>query len=433
MKKCLDLTNEKYGKLTVIKEESRISKYERRWLCLCECGNKSIVSQRNLRNGKTVSCGCFRLEQLQKARTKHGFAKEKSRCSEYNTWRTMLSRCNNPNSKSYKYYGEKGIKVCERWNDFENFYKDMGPKPNKKYSIDRIDNLKDYEPENCRWYPAKKQANNRSSNKTAEKQYLEILENILDHGENREDRTGVGTISIFSPQKIEVFLDQGFPLLTTKKMAWINMIDELLWFLSGKSNINDLPNRTKHWWKPWADENGDLGPVYGVLWRKWPYKDKKIDQLLNLINSIKNNPYSRRHILTTWHPGELENQALPPCHGLVIQFYVDKDRQLSCSVYQRSADCFIGLPHNIASYSLFLMMIAQVCELTPYKLSYLVGDAHIYNNHIDQVKLQLSREPKTGPKMIINPEIKNIDDFKYEDFKLEGYEHHPAIKGEVSV
>ena len=428
----LDLTNEKYGKLTVIEEVIRVSKYERRWKCKCECGNDTIVSQRNLRNGKTVSCGCFRLEQLKKARTKHGFAKNKSRSSEYNTWKTMIARCENPKSKSYKYYGAKGIKVCKSWKDFKNFYKDMGPKPNKKYSIDRIDNMKDYSPENCRWYPAKKQARNRSSNKSVEKQYLELLKEILDFGESRNDRTGIGTLSIFAPKKIEIFLDQGYPLLTTKKMAYKNMIDELIWFISGSSNCNDLPDKTKHWWKPWAKEDGELGPVYGKLWRSWPYM-KNVDQLKNVINSIKNNPNSRRHIMTTWHPGEIENQALPPCHGLMVQFYVDQDKQLSCSVYQRSADCFIGLPHNLASYSLFLMMIAQVCHLKPYKISYSLGDAHIYKNHIDQVKLQLTREPKPGPKMVINPEIKDIDDFKYEDFKIEGYEHHPAIKGEISV
>lgn len=346
------------------------------------------------------------------------------------------------------------------------------------------------------------------------KQYLDLLQHILDNGIQKGDRTGTGTISTFGYQ-MRFDLSMNFPLLTTKKMFLKGIIHELLWLISGDTNIQYLKDHNVKIWDSWADENGDLGPVYGQMWRKWPWivleNDKdyipekrvlftgsgiEIDQLKDVIGAIKRNPNSRRHIVTAWNPALVDQMALPPCHCF-FQFYVEPysweqrvniwkgrgpiqpvsdgeysvdidgwpsdqkitelpggntpdisdeeyingkmDRlgvpkgKLSCQLYQRSADVFLGVPFNIASYALLTMMIAQVCDLEPGEFVHTFGDVHIYNNHIEQVKLQLTRNPLPGPKMIINPNVKNIDDFKYEDFELVDYHHHPAIKGEVSV
>lgn len=347
------------------------------------------------------------------------------------------------------------------------------------------------------------------------KQYLDLLKHITENGVRKGDRTGTGTISTFGHQ-IRFDLSESFPLLTTKKVFLKGIIHELLWLISGSTNIKYLQENGVKIWDEWADKYGNLGPVYGEQWRKWKHTDaerhvysgsfdhlttndvswtveeKAIDQLADVIEAIKNNPNSRRHIVTAWNPGVVDKMALPPCHCF-FQFYVvpytalqrvnihlgkDKDHKpdfipddtmmittlpnmpdidldyittddkylndkmdkygipkgkLSCQLYQRSADVFLGVPFNIASYALLTMMVAQVCDLELGEFIHTFGDVHIYNNHIDQVKLQLTREPKPGPKMIINPDIKSIDDFKYEDFTLEGYEHHPKIKAEVSI
>ncbi|MCQ2174796.1 MAG: thymidylate synthase [Bacteroidales bacterium] len=263
------------------------------------------------------------------------------------------------------------------------------------------------------------------------KQYLDLLRTIRDTGTVKEDRTGVGTKSIFGYQ-CRYDLSEGFPLLTTKKVHLKSIIYELLWFISGDTNIKYLKDHGVSIWDEWADENGDLGPVYGHQWRSWPTPDgKTIDQLSNLIDTIKNNPNSRRLLVSAWNVGEVEKMALPPCHCL-FQFYVAEGK-LSCQLYQRSADTFLGVPFNIASYALLTMMIAQVCGLEPGEFIHTTGDTHLYLNHLEQADLQLSREPRKLPKMKINPEVRSIFDFKYEDFELVDYDPWPAIKAPVAV
>lgn len=263
------------------------------------------------------------------------------------------------------------------------------------------------------------------------KQYLDLLQYVLDHGHQKEDRTGTGTRSIFGYQ-MRFDLGEGFPLLTTKKLHLRSIIYELLWFLQGNTNIRYLHDHKVSIWDEWADENGDLGPVYGRQWRQWECPDgRKIDQITSLIDQIKRNPDSRRLLVSAWNPADVDQMALPPCHTM-FQFYV-ADGRLSCQLYQRSADIFLGVPFNIASYALLTMMVAQVCDLEPGDFIHTLGDAHIYNNHMEQVRLQLTREPRKLPVMRINPEVKDIFGFDYEDFQLEGYDPHPHIKGEVSV
>ena len=263
------------------------------------------------------------------------------------------------------------------------------------------------------------------------KQYLDLLRHIYDDGVVKTDRTGVGTKSIFGWQS-RYDLSEGFPLLTTKKVHLKSIIYELLWFLSGSTNIGYLKEHGVSIWDEWADENGDLGPVYGHQWRSWPTPDGGcIDQISKLIDTIKHNPNSRRMLVSAWNVAEVDSMALPPCHCL-FQFYVAKGK-LSCQLYQRSADTFLGVPFNIASYALLTMMIAQVCGLEPGEFIHTTGDTHLYLNHLEQAALQLSREPRPLPRMIINPEVKDIFSFKYEDFTLEGYDPWPAIKAPVAV
>ncbi|MCA1321140.1 thymidylate synthase [Bacillus tianshenii] len=263
------------------------------------------------------------------------------------------------------------------------------------------------------------------------KQYLDLCKHILHNGTIKEDRTGTGTISTFGYQ-MRYDLAEGFPVVTTKKLHLKSIIHELLWFLSGDTNIKYLQENGVRIWNEWADEKGDLGPVYGYQWRSWPTPDgKRIDQITSVVEQIKNNPDSRRLIVSAWNVANVDSMALPPCHTM-FQFYVANGR-LSCQLYQRSADVFLGVPFNIASYALLTMMVAQVCDLEPGEFIHTLGDAHIYTNHLDQVKLQLGREPKKLPKMEINKEVKSLFDFTYEDFNLVGYDPHPAIKGVVSV
>ena len=263
------------------------------------------------------------------------------------------------------------------------------------------------------------------------KQYLDLLREIRDNGVTKTDRTGVGTKSIFGHQ-MRFNLQDGFPLLTTKKVFLKGIIYELLWFLKGDTNIKFLTDHNVHIWDEWADENGDLGYVYGKQWRSWEATDGRvIDQISQAVDLIKNHPDSRRILVTAWNPAEIDKMALPPCHCL-FQFYV-ADGKLSCQLYQRSADTFLGVPFNIASYALLTMMLAQVCGLEPGEFIHTTGDTHIYLNHLEQVNEQLSREPRPLPKMIINPYVKSIFDFKYEDFTLEGYDPYPAIKAPVAV
>ena len=263
------------------------------------------------------------------------------------------------------------------------------------------------------------------------KQYLDLLRTIRDNGVVKSDRTGVGTKSIFGYQ-MRFNLQEGFPLLTTKKVHLKSIIYELLWFISGDTNVKYLQDHKVTIWDEWADENGDLGPVYGHQWRSWPAPDgRAIDQLSQVVDTIKNNPDSRRMLVCAWNPGEVDKMALPPCHCL-FQFYV-ADGKLSCQLYQRSADTFLGVPFNIASYALLTMMIAQVCGLQPGEFIHTTGDTHLYLNHLEQVEEQLSREPRALPKMKLNPEVKSIYDFKYEDFTLEEYDPWPAIKAPVAV
>jgi len=263
------------------------------------------------------------------------------------------------------------------------------------------------------------------------RQYLDLLQRVLDEGVKKEDRTGTGTISVFGHQ-MRFDLSEGFPLLTTKKLHLKSIIYELLWFLKGSTNVKYLQEHGVRIWNEWAKEDGELGPIYGYQWRSWPdYHGGHIDQIAQVIGSIKNNPNSRRHIVSAWNVGQLDDMQLPPCH-ILFQFYV-ADGKLSCQLYQRSADIFLGVPFNIASYALLTMMVAQVTNLELGDFVHTLGDAHIYLNHIEQVKLQLTREPYKLPKMVINPDVKGIDDFKYEDFQLMGYTAHPHIKGAISV
>lgn len=263
-------------------------------------------------------------------------------------------------------------------------------------------------------------------------QYHDLLKLILDHGTEKEDRTGTGTYSVFGHQ-MRFDLEKGFPLVTTKKVHLKSIIYELLWFLRGDTNVKWLQENKVSIWDEWADkETGDLGPVYGAQWRSWKTPDgRTIDQITEVINQIKNNPDSRRLLVVAFNPGEIEKMALPPCHAF-FQFYVANGR-LSCQLYQRSGDVFLGVPFNIASYALLTMMVAQVCGLRAGEFIHTLGDAHLYKNHIEQAKLQLTRDHKALPVMKINPDVKSIFDFKYEDFTLEGYDPHPPIKAAVAV
>ncbi|KON91615.1 thymidylate synthase [Rossellomorea marisflavi] len=263
------------------------------------------------------------------------------------------------------------------------------------------------------------------------KQYLDLCKHVLDHGTEKGDRTGTGTISTFGYQ-MRFDLQEGFPLVTTKKLHVKSIIHELLWFLNGDTNVKYLQDNGVRIWNEWADENGELGPVYGHQWRSWPGKDgETIDQIKNLITTIKNNPDSRRMIVSAWNVADVDSMALPPCHCL-FQFYVSEGK-LSCQLYQRSADVFLGVPFNIASYALLTMMVAQVCDLEPGEFVHTFGDVHIYQNHVEQVNLQLTRDPRPLPKLGINPDVKDIFGFSFEDFTLSGYDPHPHIKGVVSV
>jgi len=262
-------------------------------------------------------------------------------------------------------------------------------------------------------------------------QYQQLLQFILDNGVQKTDRTGIGTISYFGYQ-MRFNLNDGFPMVTTKKVHFKSIIYELLWFLRGETNIKYLKDHGVSIWDEWADEAGELGPVYGKQWRSWGGANgETIDQITDTIKQIKNNPDSRRIIVSAWNVAELAEMALMPCHTL-FQFYV-ADRKLSCQLYQRSADVFLGVPFNIASYALLTMMMAQVCDLEPGDFVHTFGDVHIYNNHLEQVRLQLSRKPYSLPTMKLNPSVKNIFDFSFEDFSLENYQHHPAIKAPVAV
>lgn len=262
-------------------------------------------------------------------------------------------------------------------------------------------------------------------------QYLKLLDHILDNGTPKGDRTGTGTISTFGYQ-MRFDLSEGFPVLTTKKLHLRSIIHELLWFLQGDTNIKYLKDNGVRIWDDWADENGDLGPVYGYQWRSWPNPDgTSVDQITNVLNSIKNNPNSRRHMVSAWNPSFVDDMALPPCHTM-FQFYV-ADGKLSCQLYQRSADTFLGVPFNIASYALLTLMMAQVCDLKPGDFVHTFGDVHLYNDHLDQARLQLTRTPGKLPTLKINPEVKDLFGFKYEDFELVNYEPQPHIKARVSV
>ncbi len=263
------------------------------------------------------------------------------------------------------------------------------------------------------------------------KQYHDLLSHILDHGVHKEDRTGTGTISVFGYQ-MRFDLSEGFPCITTKKLHLRSIIHELLWFIKGETNIAYLKENGVSIWDEWADANGELGPVYGSQWRSWPAPDgRQIDQITQVIDQIKNNPDSRRMIVSAWNVGLIDQMALPPCHAF-FQFYVAEGK-LSCQLYQRSADTFLGVPFNIASYALLTMMLAQVCGLRPGEFVHTLGDAHLYSNHIEQAKLQLTRDFRPLPTMKINPEIKNLFDFTYEDFELLNYDPHPHIKAPVAV
>ena len=273
--------------------------------------------------------------------------------------------------------------------------------------------------------------NNEFENHIYMKQYLDLLERITREGVQKTDRTGTGTISVFGHQ-MRFNLSDGFPLLTTKKLHLKSIIYELLWFLHGDTNVRYLQEHGVRIWNEWADENGELGPVYGHQWRSWPdYHGGTIDQIAKVVNTIRTNPDSRRIIVSAWNVAEVDEMALPPCHTL-FQFYVAEGR-LSLQLYQRSADTFLGVPFNIASYALLLQMMAQVTGLEAGDFVHTFGDVHIYLNHLEQVKLQLTREPKALPRMLLNPEVKELTDFKYEDFKLEGYDPWPHIPGVVSV
>lgn len=262
------------------------------------------------------------------------------------------------------------------------------------------------------------------------KQYLDLMRHILDHGVDKSDRTGTGTRSVFGYQ-MRFDLQEGFPLVTTKKVHTRSIFHELLWFLKGDQNIKYLHENGVSIWDEWADQNGDLGPVYGVQWRSWPSENGNIDQITKVIDQIKNNPDSRRLIVSAWNVAEVEHMALPPCHAF-FQFYVAEGK-LSCQLYQRSADVFLGVPFNIASYALLTMMIAQVCDLEPGDFIHTFGDTHLYSNHFEQAQLQLQRQPKPLPTLKLNPDVENIFDFKYEDITVENYEPDPHIKAPVAV
>lgn len=263
------------------------------------------------------------------------------------------------------------------------------------------------------------------------KQYIDLLDKILAEGVHRGDRTGTGTLSIFGHQ-MRFNLQEGFPILTTKKIHLKSIIYELLWFLKGDTNIKYLKENKVNIWNEWADEEGNLGPVYGYQWRSWPTPGgQKIDQIANLIDGLKNKPNSRRHIVSAWNVADVENMTLPPCHCL-FQFYVAENK-LSCQLYQRSADVFLGVPFNIASYSLLTLMVAQVCGLQPGDFVHTFGDTHLYMNHLEQAKTQIKRATKKLPQMKINQKINNIFDFNYEDFELVDYDHHPSIKAPIAV
>ncbi|WP_131110356.1 thymidylate synthase [Sulfuricystis thermophila] len=263
------------------------------------------------------------------------------------------------------------------------------------------------------------------------RQYLDLMRHVLEHGHAKSDRTGTGTRSVFGWQ-MRFDLSAGFPLLTTKKLHLRSIIHELLWFLRGDTNIAYLKENKVTIWDEWADANGDLGPVYGHQWRHWPGRDgQEIDQIAQLIEGLKKNPDSRRHIVTAWNPADVDRMALPPCHAL-FQFYV-ADGKLSCQLYQRSADIFLGVPFNIASYALLTMMVAQVCGYRPGEFIHTLGDAHLYSNHLEQARLQLTREPRPLPTMNLNPAVKDIFAFRFEDFTLEGYDPHPHIPAPVAV
>ncbi len=262
-------------------------------------------------------------------------------------------------------------------------------------------------------------------------QYLDLLDRVLKDGAKKSDRTGTGTLSVFGHQ-MRFNLADGFPLLTTKKLHVKSIVHELLWFLKGDTNIKYLTENGVSIWNEWADENGDLGPVYGYQWRSWPAPDgTKIDQIKNLVSSIHTNPDSRRHIVTAWNPADVEDMALPPCHCL-FQFYV-ADGRLSCQLYQRSADIFLGVPFNIASYALLTLMVAQVTGLEPGDFVHTLGDAHLYSNHLEQAHIQLTRAPRPLPRLVLNPGVGNIFGFQFEDFTLEGYDPHPHIAAKVAV
>lgn len=262
-------------------------------------------------------------------------------------------------------------------------------------------------------------------------QYLDLLDHVLKNGVKKEDRTGTGTQSVFGYQ-MRFDLENGFPLLTTKKLHLKSILYELLWFLQGSTNVKYLQDNGVKIWNEWADNNGELGPIYGYQWRSWPdYKGGNIDQITQVINSIKNNPDSRRHIVSAWNVGALDDMNLPPCH-ILFQFYVAEGK-LSCQLYQRSADIFLGVPFNIASYAILLKMVAQIAGLQPGTFVHTLGDAHIYLNHIDQVKLQLQRQPYNLPILKVNESVNSIYDFRYEDFELLNYKAHPHIKGAISV
>lgn len=264
-----------------------------------------------------------------------------------------------------------------------------------------------------------------------EEHYLELLQKVMETGTYRDDRTGTGTYSIFGAQA-RFSLRYGFPLLTTKKLHLRSIIHELLWFLKGDTNIQYLKENRVTIWDEWADENGDLGRVYGAQWTDWRASDgTRVNQIETVIDSLKKNPDSRRHIVCAWNPGELKHMALPPCHAL-FQFYV-ANGELSCQLYQRSADIFLGVPFNIASYALLTLMVAQVCELKAKEFIHTFGDLHLYANHVEQAKLQLTRKPRAQPQMKLNPDVKTIDGFKFDDFELLNYDPHPAIKAPIAV
>ena len=263
------------------------------------------------------------------------------------------------------------------------------------------------------------------------RQYLDLLSHVLEDGTAKGDRTGTGTLSVFGPQ-MRFDLRAGFPVTTTKKLHMKSVIAELIWFLRGDTNVRWLQERGVKIWDEWADEHGDLGPVYGQQWRSWPTADgRSVDQIAAVVESIRTNPDSRRHIVSAWNVADLDSMALPPCHTM-FQFYV-ADGRLSCQLYQRSADIFLGLPFNIASYALLTMMVAQVCELEPGELVHTMGDAHLYLNHLDQARLQLTREPRSLPRLLLNPDRKGIDEFVESDLTLVGYDPHPGIKAPIAV